>query len=281
MSLLNIGCGNRFHPQWTNIDYVCSDGYKVIVHDLTKGIPFPESSFDVVYHSHFLEHLTRSQAVVLMEECYRVLKPKGVIRIVVPDLEKIVRDYIHTLEKATLGDLEAAKNYDWLMLELLDQTARNYSGGEIANYLFQSDIPNKDFVLDRVGVEAENLIAKGSYQKQSSFRDNWLRQVLKCIYKFFAQSDYRKNLLLQLSLNPADYQALQIGRFRQSGENHLWMYDHYSLNHLLNERGFQKIVQRTAHDSYIENWISFNLDTESNGTVYKPDSIYMEAIKSS
>lgn len=280
MSFLNIGCGNRFHPQWTNIDYICPDGCEVIVHNLTRGIPFPESSFDVVYHSHLLEHLTRSQAMVLIEECYRVLKPEGIIRTVVPDLEKIARDYIHTLEKAALGSLEAAKNYDWLMLELLDQTARNYSGGEMANYLFQNDIPNKNFVLERVGVEAENLISKGSCQKQSSFIDDWPQQVLKRIYKFFVRSDYRKNVFLQLLLNPTDYQALQVGQFRQSGENHLWMYDHYSLTRLLNERGFQNIVQRTAYHSYIENWTSFNLDTELNGTVYKPDSIYMEAIKS-
>ena len=31
----------------------------VIAHDLRRGIPFADESFDVVYHSHVLEHLSR------------------------------------------------------------------------------------------------------------------------------------------------------------------------------------------------------------------------------
>jgi hypothetical protein len=34
-----------------------------------------------------------------------------------------------------------------------------------------------------------------------------------------------------------------------------------------------------ADESYITNWTSFNLDTEPDGSIYKPDSLYMEAVK--
>ncbi|QUY40607.1 hypothetical protein [Acaryochloris marina] len=57
------------------------------------------------------------------------------------------------------------------------------------------------------------------------------------------------------------------------------MYDRYSLARLLKECGFEQITQRSATESYIPGWSSFNLDTEADGNIYKPDSLYMEAIK--
>ena len=54
MQCLNLGCGDRYHPDWTNINFT-STGGGVIAHNLKQGIPFPDESFDVVYHSHVLE----------------------------------------------------------------------------------------------------------------------------------------------------------------------------------------------------------------------------------
>ncbi|MCM1983016.1 hypothetical protein [Lyngbya confervoides] len=43
--------------------------------------------------------------------------------------------------------------------------------------------------------------------------------------------------------------------------------------------GFTQIQQRTADESYIADWSSFNLDTEPDGSIYKPDSFYIEAVR--
>jgi len=59
------------------------------------------------------------------------------------------------------------------------------------------------------------------------------------------------------------------------------MYDRYSLRLLLQRCGFTEITQRTATESGIPAWTSFHLDTAPDSTVYKPDSLYMEAIKPS
>ncbi len=85
IQLLNLGCGARFHQDWTNID-LFSRHPKVLSHNLKYPLPFPNESFDAVYHSHVLEHLPRHQAAPFVKECFRVLKHDGIIRVVVPNL---------------------------------------------------------------------------------------------------------------------------------------------------------------------------------------------------
>ncbi len=279
MNYLNLGCGKRFHPDWTNVNFTTT-GSDVIAHDLTQGIPFPEASFDVVYHSHILEHFSKPQAPLFLKDCYRVLRPQGVIRIAVPDLEQIIRSYIFALEQALSGSQEAAYNYNWLLLELFDQIVRNHSGGDVAAYLRQAYIPNEAFILKRQGTEAKNLIESGrqSWQTPPS-PDPWFKRTFRPTYQFLRDPNYRREIFFKRFLSSTDYQALQIGLFRQGGEVHQWMYDRYSLTKILEDCGFHQIVQQTATESYIPNWVDFNLDTELDGSVYKPDSLFMEAIK--
>jgi hypothetical protein len=217
-----------------------------------------------------------------VKECCRVLSPQGVLRVVVPDLEQIARTYITALELASSGSQEWAANYEWILLEMYDQTVRNYSGGEMAAYLFREHIPNAEFILNRCGIEAKNLLAEGHLHRQkpqpASGSEGQPMRLLKQIYRFCRYPTARRDLLFKLLLGK-EYSALKIGRFRQSGEVHQWMYDRYSLALLLDKCGLETIIQRTATESYILDWGSWNLDTEPDGTVYKPDSLYMEAIK--
>jgi predicted SAM-dependent methyltransferase len=116
-------CGSRFHPEFVNVDFVSSSRY-VRGYDLNKDVPFGDEVFDVVYHSHFVEHLQKQKALEFLNECHRVLKAGGIIRVAVPDLEQIARAYLEALN----GDLQRQEkceaNYDWMMLELNDQTVR-------------------------------------------------------------------------------------------------------------------------------------------------------------
>jgi predicted SAM-dependent methyltransferase len=124
MRCLNLGCGSRFHPTWTNLDAISSNA-AVRACDLNKGIPFPDNSFQVVYHSHVLEHFPKDKAFELMQECRRVLETGGVIRVAVPDLEQIVRMYLKALELSLQGDETWQHNYEWLMIQLYDQAVAN------------------------------------------------------------------------------------------------------------------------------------------------------------
>jgi len=89
----------------------------------------------------------------------------------------------------------------------------------------------------------------------------------------------RQRMLWKL-LRVDERHALEIGRFRLSGEVHQWMYDRYSLARLLKTLGFHEPQVKDANTSCIPNWASFHLDTLSDGQIIKPDSFFMEAIKS-
>lgn len=272
--MLNLGCGSRFHPDWVNVNFT-STGPGVIAANLNEGVPFADSSFDVVYHSHLLEHFPKSDAPMFLRECYRVLRPGGVIRVAVPDLAAMARKYLEALEHARAGEDGWQHNYDWMMLEMYDQVVRNKSGGEMAAYLFQELIPNEEFVIQRCGVEARNLIASGRKVRTMPKVTRQKQTLLGRAWRMIRPTgEVRLRRLLG-----AEYKALQIGRFRMGGENHQWMYDSYSLGKLLQGAGFKDVCTRMATESYVDGWQSFNLDTEPDGSVYKPDSLFMEAIK--
>jgi predicted SAM-dependent methyltransferase len=282
MELLNLGCGNRYNTSWTNIDFN-STGHGVMAYNLTKGIPFEKETFDVVYHSNVIEHFSKDGAIEFIKECFRVLRPNGVIRIAYPDLEKIILHYFRILNEIK-NNSQLKNDYDWIMLELFDQTVRNYSGGYMLKYFIRDSIPNEDFVISRCGKEAEQLIENGRNIYLESLKkplqtSNFIKIKRYIKRKLKSENIFNREYLIKKILSKDDYNALQIGRFRLGGEIHQWMYDSYSMSNLLDFIGFKKIIQRDAFTSYINNWQDYNLDTEPDGGIYKPDSSYIEAIK--
>jgi predicted SAM-dependent methyltransferase len=65
----------------------------VVTADLRRPLPFPSGTVACIYASHVLEHLYDDEARALLAECYRVLEPRGIIRLVVPDLAALVEKY--------------------------------------------------------------------------------------------------------------------------------------------------------------------------------------------
>lgn len=68
--------------------------HRFVFHNLKYGIPLPDCSVDFVFSSHVVHHLYRDDAVNLIREAIRVLRPGGTMRIAVPDLERIVALYL-------------------------------------------------------------------------------------------------------------------------------------------------------------------------------------------
>lgn len=276
MQLLNIGCGSTFEPSWTNID-IASSYPEVQSHDIRKGLPYPDAHFDACYSSHVLEHMTQEEANNLLEECWRVLKPQSIIRIVVPDLEQIVRKYLETLEQAEAGMLEAEPNYDWMMLEMYDQTVRDFGGGEMGLYLRNPEIKNKEFVRARIGLEAENFWHQEKGLKKTE--NFWEKIASKSMFKFANKLQYwTVEKIVTVLAGSETRRAFKAGIFRNSGEIHRWMYDRFSLRRMLEKNGFVEVRVCQATESRIANFNSYSLDVV-NGKIRKPDSLFMEGIK--
>jgi SAM-dependent methyltransferase len=244
-ALINLGCGTRTHWAWNNLDsspyarirrhrsvavflkrvgVLSTLRFKrleamdpdIIYWDLRRGIPFEDQTFDIVYHSHLLEHVDRDQARKFLKECRRVLKSNSVLRVVVPDLESLVHQYLGAVAALDKREEEADVRHRQAVCELFEQMVRKEAAG---------------IAMQRPWVRVlERLLRRG-------------------------------------------------GSAAQAGELHRWMYDRHSLGSLLSDVGFREIKRVDAFVSRVEGWTSFNLDTEPDGSIYKPNSLYMEAIK--
>jgi predicted SAM-dependent methyltransferase len=282
MKLLNLGCGKTYHKDWLNIDFVSNSEF-VTAHNLLKGIPINDNDVDFVYHSHVLEHFSKNDGFHFIEECYRVLNKNGIIRIAVPDLETIAKEYLLNLQLAIEGNDEAKHNYEWIKLELIDQMVRNESGGDMKNYLYQPIIQNEEYVFKRIGSEGQIIrdsflnkqIIKNNENKQIRSNVSILKSLLKNGKAIIAKISIRER---KKTLTEQESKALKIGQFRLGGEIHQWMYDRYSLSELLRRVGFTEIKVCTAFESEIQNWETYQLDV-INGEVRKPDSLFIEAKK--
>jgi SAM-dependent methyltransferase len=234
VTILNLGCGTRTSPLTVNIDWslylraarsrfgqhvapIVLRGYRleafraidgeIVVHDLRKGIPWPDASVDAVYHSHVLEHIDREATPAFLAEVLRVLLPGGTHRIVVPDFEAPVRRYLASLDRE-------APDHDETLVPLLGQSVRREASGT---------------------------------SKQRPAR----RRI--------------ENLLL--------------GDARTRGETHQWMYDRVNLRRCLERAGFVDCEPVGPTQSRIPDWDATHLDTDPDGTVHKPGSLWMEASK--
>jgi predicted SAM-dependent methyltransferase len=92
---LHIGCGTNYFEGWINIDNNSDNNIQKldINFDLRNQLPFIDNSVDFIYNEHFLEHLTVEEGLKTLKDFKRVLKPGGVLRIAMPDLESSVKEY--------------------------------------------------------------------------------------------------------------------------------------------------------------------------------------------
>jgi len=289
--LVNIGCGSNWHPDWVNLD-VRPVSPSVRVWDAESGLPFKDGIVDVCYASHVLEHLSPEGARSLLIECLRVLRPGSVIRLAVPDLEMVAREYLRVFAQADAGDSAAAQQYEWITLELLDQLVREESGGAMARYLQSLAHHDAEYVKARIGFEATphcERDGKGggrAIEQESRAREESQGGALSSMrwsFQRIAQEwNHRKvdaaAWLCGLLLGRRGGTALRKGLFRTSGECHRWMYDRFSLGQILEHSGFVHVRACTAFESRIEGFASFGLDVVGE-RVRKPDSLFMEAVK--
>lgn len=93
---LNVGCGSTWLEGFTNIDLYRADAP---VHDDARTLAtFADDSADEILASHVLEHLGRYEAPAAVAAWKRVLKPGGILRVIVPDVPKQIKLWLRFYE---------------------------------------------------------------------------------------------------------------------------------------------------------------------------------------
>ena len=114
---VQFGCGTCAPPSWLNFDAGPAfllekrlpflkaalvrrgfPDYPKNIHygDVIKGLPVEPGSAQRVYCSHVLEHLALQDCRQALRNVYSYLRPGGVFRFVLPDLEYYAKEYLHT-----------------------------------------------------------------------------------------------------------------------------------------------------------------------------------------
>src|SRR4051812_24771119 len=115
---VQYGCGHSAPVEWINFDIsptlriqktpIIGSLFKkqlnttfpdnVRYGDIVKGLPIEENKCDGLYCSHVLEHLSLFDFRKALSNSYKILKPGGIFRCVIPDLEFSARKYIQNLD---------------------------------------------------------------------------------------------------------------------------------------------------------------------------------------
>ncbi len=172
---LNIGCGACGKPGWVNLDFYSLPGVNC-VYDCRKNLPFSDDSVKFIFTEHFFEHIDYTEEVPLfLSECWRVLEPGGVIRIVVPDAEEYLRAYctegwedlirIRPL-RPDLSDVHFGSKFNTKM-EVVNAVFRQYF-----EHKYAYDFDNLRFALSRYGFGEVRKMSFGESRQPEFCIDN-------------------------------------------------------------------------------------------------------------
>jgi predicted SAM-dependent methyltransferase len=89
---LHIGCGNNVLDGWLNSNYYTYAPHLVHI-DATEPFPLGNDEFDYIFSEHTIEHISCEDGLLMLNECFRVLKPNGKIRISTSNLSFLVELY--------------------------------------------------------------------------------------------------------------------------------------------------------------------------------------------
>lgn len=211
------GFGGGFHhPCWTNVDLLKKNSRefnpeKDIAHDLLSLDPLPiqSQSAELVYSQYAIEHIPNNSVLRMFKEVNRILKNKGIFRIVTPNIEL---DYIAYMNK----DISF---YEWI--DYFSQP-HIYKQHGYKSPLNQSSF--EQIFLSHFATNASTLHREGEHKRVSD-------EELIHVFNTMSLEDALDHCTSRCSVEVQK-------RFRQ---NHMNWWSHSKLNKMLNEAGFKSV----------------------------------------
>lgn len=106
---LNLGAGGHVLPGYRSVDLAGAD----YLHDLSRRPwPFDTGSVEALLASHVLEHFDKHEGRLFLRECWRILRPGGVLALAVPDMDRFITARL-------TGDFTPLGGYSWTDLNAL------------------------------------------------------------------------------------------------------------------------------------------------------------------
>ena len=251
----------------------------IAYYDITRPLLFLDNTFDAVDAYHVFEHLTPKEGERFAAEIYRVLKPGGIFRISVPDLERIAREYLMFLEESLKDPSEQnILRYRWAVMEMIDQATRDYSGGLMLEALKAGHF-DKVIVKERYGDVFDDFFDQRARKERGAWtppsRKTFFQRVFSNIPQKIARkwtyTVYEKKLRKKLKEINGDP--------LKTKERVRWMYDRLSLRLLVEKTGFTEFVRKDFNTSGIPNWDKYDLDQSNYGMHALDPSVYVECRK--
>lgn len=145
---LNLGGGNNHHPKidyknYISVDINCHNDW-CVKHDLRRPIPLPDNSVNRILTEDFLEHIHVDDIKRLLQECFRIIKPKGMMRIGVPDYNNLKdRPYLLKGKDERFPKHVTLTHYE-LMKTIIEQSPFS------SNYKFYHYWDREKFIYEKI-----------------------------------------------------------------------------------------------------------------------------------
>ena len=102
--LIRLNCGSGYLPlpDYTNVDIMEGEpNFGIdLVHDVTKmKEAYKDNSVDEIFSKDVLEHIAWRVVMKVIQDWVDILKPGGVLKVRMPDTEKIMEHYINNRDK--------------------------------------------------------------------------------------------------------------------------------------------------------------------------------------
>lgn len=174
LEYLQLGCGEHRFPGFLNTDSFLNKNVDLNI-DLRFPLPLESERWKGIYAHHVVEHISYEHAQKLFREGFRLLKPGGIFRIVVPDAELFLRLYVESdpEKRKRIFELYPA----WAMDELnstcpMEMVNYVFRDSKFNQHLFAWDYETLCFRLQQAGFKVARTKVNESADPTLQNRDN-------------------------------------------------------------------------------------------------------------
>jgi predicted SAM-dependent methyltransferase len=274
---INLACGTTYLKSdlWLNVDWSSTEPEISKVNLLDK-LPFADNSFELAYTSHFIEHLKPADFDSFITECFRILSPEGILRIVTPNWDEMLGEYINQIKN---------KNYkfaDYVRLEIIDQCVRLHPGGRLRE-VYKEAVSDPELV-SYIEMRSGRLKSTKTLREINKDRPfvrliNFCHKIRRLkLYKVVkrAQKIY---ILFIVRLLPEWFRRYNVA-LTDPGEKHMWLFTQRELIERLSSIGFKNVITLDHQSTGSRIQDCLKLDSTAEGAPRKGKlSMFIEATK--